>query len=499
LIQRTETLSLRQVDDTADANAVVGDADDDEFTPKRAAAVAEPVSALEHFESAVEKERQGKLGDSLSHYRKAYRLDAKVDQSYRNKHFPVKAAKPPSTTTADPNSSSNAPAAVPATANQPPSKEAPPEVLPMAQLIDTFAHSQITGAPPLIEGDRPPPCGISKLPTEVLLELLRHVAVRDPAMFVRLSLVCKKLAYHVWTDNGIWKRVALGPEFGLAAQRYNFATDLQGRELIFRTLGHEFDDDDEDDEDENTSSPSSVTEASFPPETVWRDVFHLHPRIRFTGVYISTVNYTRPGGSSATANTWSNPIHIVTYYRYLRFFRDGTCISLLTTHEPIEVVHYLTRENLAFVRTSKKEPAPTATILKGDGASASTSAVAPPPSVQQVMKHALRGRWRLCHPSLEAADINAGGAQAQLINPTPLSPGDLHIETEGAGPRYMYTMHLSLRSAGSARTKHTTKNNKLQWKGFWSYNLLTTDWAEFHLRNDKPFYFSRVKGYGLGY
>lgn len=36
--------------------------------------VAEPTSALEHFERAVEKEAEGNLGDSLSHYRKAYRV-----------------------------------------------------------------------------------------------------------------------------------------------------------------------------------------------------------------------------------------------------------------------------------------------------------------------------------------------------------------------------------------------------------------------------------------
>lgn len=36
--------------------------------------VREPRSALEHYEKAVEKEDQGNLGDSLSHYRKAYRV-----------------------------------------------------------------------------------------------------------------------------------------------------------------------------------------------------------------------------------------------------------------------------------------------------------------------------------------------------------------------------------------------------------------------------------------
>lgn len=34
----------------------------------------DPRSALEHFEKAVEKEAQGNLGDSLNHYRKAYRV-----------------------------------------------------------------------------------------------------------------------------------------------------------------------------------------------------------------------------------------------------------------------------------------------------------------------------------------------------------------------------------------------------------------------------------------
>ncbi|EHY58128.1 hypothetical protein HRR83_005010 [Exophiala dermatitidis] len=491
VIQRIEGLSIRHVDD-------------DDFTAKGSS--SEPKSALEHYERAVEKESQGNLGDSLSHYRKAYRLDAKVDQSYRNKHFPAK-SKP-----ANPNPS-NAAVTVPSTAHH--SSKEPTEALTFEQLLDSFAGSQIEGVPPIIEGDRPPPCGIKKLPTEVLLVLLRHVAIRDPAIFVRLSLVCKKLAYHVLTDNEIWKRVALGPEFGLASQRYDFATDIQGRESIDRRLGVGVDD--EDDEGENPRY-SIVTESSFPKDTVWRDVFHNYPRIRFSGVYISTVNYTRPGGASATANTWTNPIHIVTYYRYLRFFRDGTCISLLTTNEPIEVVHHLTPENLNYVRSNGKHQhqqsghplnftSSAPALFKDGGTSSSTSGTttggaAPPPSAQQIMKHALRGRWRLCHPSLEPAEAmnttNMPGSDT-VHAPRPIYPGDLHIETEGAGPRYMYTLHLALKSAGSARSKHTTKNNKLQWKGFWSYNLLTNDWAEFTLRNDKPFYFSRVKGYGLGY
>ena len=36
----------------------------------------EPRSALDHYELAVERESEGSLGDSLSHYRKAYRVGA---------------------------------------------------------------------------------------------------------------------------------------------------------------------------------------------------------------------------------------------------------------------------------------------------------------------------------------------------------------------------------------------------------------------------------------
>jgi F-box protein 9 len=34
----------------------------------------EPKSALEHYEKAVEREAQGSLGDSLNHYRKAFKV-----------------------------------------------------------------------------------------------------------------------------------------------------------------------------------------------------------------------------------------------------------------------------------------------------------------------------------------------------------------------------------------------------------------------------------------
>jgi len=148
----------------------------------------------------------------------------------------------------------------------------------------------------------------------------------------------------------------------------------------------------------------------------------------------------------------------VTYYRYLRFFRDGTVISLLTTTEPAEAVHHLTKELLQTHQNNANPHLPSA-----------------------VMQSALRGRWRLS-PVTEHPDLDLKDAE-----------GDLCIETEGVGPKYMYRMDLSLRSAGKG-----VKNNKLVWGGFWSYNKLTDDWAEFSRRNEKPLFWSRIKSYGMG-
>lgn len=97
------------------------------------------------------------------------------------------------------------------------------------------------------------------------------------------------------------------------------------------------------------------------------------------------------------------------------------------------------------------------------------------------MKDALKGRWRLTGP---LSSPNGPSDEAE---------GDVLVETEGVVPKYTYHLHLTLAHAGKG-----TRNNKLGWKGFFSYNRLTDDWGEFGLRNDRAFYWSRVKSFGTG-
>jgi F-box protein 9 len=178
-------------------------------------------------------------------------------------------------------------------------------------------------------------------------------------------------------------------------------------------------------------------------------MFRFRPRIRFNGVYISTVNYIRPGQAAPSQTTWGSPVHIVTYYRYLRFFRNGAVLSLLTTHEPAEVVHALLPS-----RFHIKAPASSPVF------------------------NVLKGRWKL-------------GREAEKEGAIGLDESALTVETEGVDPKYVYRMELELKGQERGRAR-------LMWKGFWNWNRLTDDWGEFGLRNDKAFVFSRVKAYGMG-
>ncbi len=421
----------------------------------------EPRTALEHYEQAVEKEGQGSLGDSVRLYRKAFRLDASVHENYKEKHFPASALPLASSKHGHPNPS-NAPVTVPSTAHN--SLTAFPSTI--SDLIADFSKLSIPAKSPPTDSSPPPPCPIATIPDEILISILLYLADEDVASFSRIALVCKRLAYLIITEDRLWRHVTLGSEFGFAGMHFHFACTILGEPLSNNSLVL--------DTSPLLLPPNLPSKPSVLPLTpafpTYRAMFRHRPRLRFGGCYISTVNYTRPGASSNNW-TWNSPVLIVTYYRYLRFFRDGSLISLLTTSEPQDVVPYLLKEHI-----HQNHPGGLP---------------------QSVIRDALLGRWRL-----------SGDPYGRLTRPTEVDEeqeiqqeeeteneveGDVHIETLGVVPRYDYRMHLGVASAGRG-----ARNNKLVWKGYWSYNKLTDDWAEFGLKNDRPFYWSRVRSYGTG-
>lgn len=404
----------------------------------------QPETALEHYEKAVEREGQGSLGDSLSLYRKAFRMDSNVDKKYKNKHFPPSAFK---SKPQNPNPS-NASVTVPNTAHH--SLTALPPTL--AELVNEFSELAIEGEPAPTDLSPAPPCPISKIPEEILAQIMLHAAFTDVAALSRLAQVCKRLAFLVMTEDSIWKKIVHGREFGFPAMHYKFACSLAGEanNILENSVN-----------DVTVFQPqSSINLPLTPKYPTYRQMFRQRPRVRFNGCYISTVNYTRPGGTTTTSVTWNTPVLIVTYYRYLRFFRDGSLISLLTTSEPGDVVPYLQLEHLHQDHTGALP--------------------------QRVIKDALRGRWRLSGNPWKSATLTED-------EETEEPEGDLIVETDGVRPKYMYKMHLALGSAGKG-----TRNNKLTWRGYWSWNRLTDDWAAFELKHDRAFYWSRVRSFGTG-
>ena len=393
-------------------------------------------------------------------------LDAGVDRIYKNKHYPPSAFKSKPT---DPNPS-NAPVTVPNTAHH--SLDGSPTAS-TSELIASFSSLCIIPAEPPTEASPPPPCPLSSVPSEILIKILLQTAITDAASFARLSLVCKRLAYLVSTEDRIWKRICLGPEVGFAGMHYKWACTVTGGSLplslsnLDSSLSH------------LTITNTSPKPTHFALSTTYpsyKRMFHLRPRLRFNGCYISTVNYIRPRARPPSHISGNTPVHVVTYYRYLRFFRDGSCASLLTTTEPADVVHHLTKEN-----------------LHNHHAGGLPSAV---------MNHALHGRWKLSgNPHQRSHPSSKDKKEHEDKDEEEEEEGILHIETEGAdavhaNPKYIYKMILQLKTAG--RGAGATRNNKLIWRGYWSYNKLTDDWAEFGLRNDKAFFWSRVRTYGDG-
>ncbi|EGP83469.1 uncharacterized protein MYCGRDRAFT_77140 [Zymoseptoria tritici IPO323] len=420
----------------------------------------EPSNALEHYERAVEKETQGNLGESMRHYRKAFKLDDGVHEAYKKKHFPPSSFVKTKPININP---SNVASTVPGTAHHSLHGSASTDALPatLKQLVEEFSTMRIEPPEPPTSASPAQRCLIAELPEEILAHILSAVATTDVASFVLLAQVCKRLAYLVLAEEPIWKEVVEGRAFGFAAMHYDFVCEVSGQPIEPQHYFLPASQDEEHDVDISIPTPeerqlafhsltSSLLQTTYAAS--YLRMFRSRPRVRFNGCYISTVNYTRAGANSSNTLTWGAPVHVVTYFRYLRFFRDGAAISLLTTAEPADVVHHLTKSNL--------------------GAHTHTSAL---PS--SVMKDALRGRWRL-----------SGPLSSQSME------GDVFVETEGVVSKYTYVLHLALAHAGKG-----ARNNKLAWKGFWSWDKEREDFGRFELRNDKAFYWSRVKSYGLGW
>lgn len=173
----------------------------------------------------------------------------------------------------------------------------------------------------------------------------------------------------------------------------------------------------------------------------WRTAFVNQPRVRLNGCYIAACHYARPGLSE---DAWVRVIHVVEFYRSIRFLPDGTALSLLTTDSPSETVRRL-------------EPA-----LKAKGFA--------------------KGRWELFEQGLED-DEEEGRPRGPKVVVEDLRDRSMH--------KYAFRMVFGLRSTTRGRW------NKLDLLEYYSVNLTNGEVLPLPQKHSRPFHFSRVIAYGV--
>ncbi|CAO1631614.1 unnamed protein product [Sympodiomycopsis kandeliae] len=175
-----------------------------------------------------------------------------------------------------------------------------------------------------------------------------------------------------------------------------------------------------------------------------RLTFIHHPRLRLTGCYIAACHYSRPGLS--VDNAWVRVIHLVEFYRSIRFLPDGRALTLLTTDQPKETVGKMHASN----------------IDKGFAV----------------------GRWRVEWPphddEQDASKKNVTGARVII--------DDLRDRSLA---KYAFRMILSLRSTSRG------KWNKMEMLDYCSINLETGEVLPLPPKHSRPFHFSAVRSYGV--
>ncbi|KAK6355048.1 hypothetical protein TWF696_004174 [Orbilia brochopaga] len=456
-------------------------------------------TALEHYEAAVEQEKEGNVGESVRLYRKAFKMDASVHDQYKDKYFPRQAASAAG-------HSKTSESAI--TERKP--EDQPLALLPTAQLIQTYAFLPIIPGKEInlatLKGKdsyrRRPTSPISTIPREILLHILSKLAEADLTSFVRCATVCKALCYLVYADQQSWKNVCSNTYqsmiWGVGSL---WACDIKGRPLPkrldptqdtidptnaadlssnFSTLTLY-----EENEDGEAAIEEAVADLPVRPyddievlkyNSSYRTMFIERPRVRFNGIYISTCTYLRSGLAVNTNLTLSSAMHLVTYYRYLRFFPSGFVLTLLTPAEPADVVHAITLESYHHLTTTSNS-----------SSTAHPTSVTTATTALNNVKNMLPGRWRMLF-------------NPRAYNPTSTTDepgGRIQIEAEGSGTnsRYINTLDLTLKMRPKGVAGRRGYGDRLSWNSYTSWNRLTDDRGVYSLKNDKPFYFSRVKSY----
>lgn len=281
--------------------------------------------------------------------------------------------------------------------------------------------------------DPAPVSPLIRLPKEIWVSVLKILLEEDPEAWFRFGITCKKHANLAFASSEVWRRMCYL---------------IYPKQVFEENVGYAGPDE---------PVPSNPAHVLAQHGNSWKRMIHERPFIKTHGCYISVVNYYSEGGRAELSSSLNNPVRLVTYYRYLRFYPGGECVAALTRLEPHKVVPQLLKENKLRRLVANFE-------LRD------LSRVDPQDEPHRIH----RGTWTV-----------STDAQVHVT---------LH---EGSVPYYTFHYNFMIKDLGSI-----LKHCKLRWQNFYAvwkkspgFEDREGEVVDFSLKNEKDFKFSRVRSY----
>lgn len=360
--------------------------------------------ALEFFQVASYKESVGQLSEASDYYWKAFKLDDKVDNKYRDILFSARRERE----------------AEGKNSHEKSTVKVEPLKLNKGQLnklLDSYAKCKF------IAEDEEKPVFFERLPYEVLQHIIEVLIIRDTPSWINFSVVCKRLAYMGFRDKNVWSLLS---RIVYERQNYRDSDEERFKSLIRSQWGNNY-----------------------------YKMLNERPYLKYRGVYISKVTYMKEGARSENSNSWTLPYKMVSYFRYYRFYADGTCLKIITILEPKKVIPklhkgYTVDEDAELMRENETNQENTVESFN-----------------KRSWLRIFAGRYTI---SLQ---------------------GDVETNCDGPVEKYRFIDKFKIVNSGQHH-----RHNKLEWVDLGYYDTVNERHSSLNRENEKDFMFSRVKSYG---
>lgn len=413
--------------------------------------------AIALFEKGIEKESHGSMSDAVEFYRRAFKINEKVDLLYRTKKVPDNVHK------LKQEGGKNIAKRL---------DEAKVRSINVDKLLESFAGAEVHAPDPnnpdhhndemlTIKfenmnmenndevADPKPVSPLLYLPNDIWMNIFEILMIVSPESWFSFSITCKRNAFLGLGSKNLWRKLCylIYPHQAYYENKlYLQSTQTPGESSSSASL------------------PVPLDQLQILPQynDSWKFMLHNRPFIKFLGCYISVINYYSEGGKAEFSMSWSNPVKTITYYRYLRFYPDGTCVKVLSILEPNKVIPRLLKYNTdrSILHTIPE-------------ANKTGNANAQIPTEGHNIYH---GTWSIS------------------------TTGEVHMEiNEGSVPYYYFHYHFQIKTLGGI-----FKHNKLNWVKYYAIRKKMSDDDDregeetlFPIKNEKSFKFLRVRSYSI--